>query len=81
VRKVTPLTMSLTSIGIGCIVVLVWAYRSGGFELLIAAFATVLIACGVGSMQVVFNAAGRKKTVPRSTNTQVVVKESEEPKA
>ena len=77
-RKVTPLTMSLTSIGIGCIVVLVWAYRSGGFELLIAAFATVAIACGVGSMQVVFNAVGRKKAAPRSTESQVVVKHDEE---
>lgn len=47
-------------IALGCIGMLIWAWRSGDSVLVITMAVALVLICGVGSLPVIFNTQGRK---------------------
>ena len=59
-------------IALGSIGMLIWAWRSGDFALVITMAVALVLICSVGVMPVVFNAQGRTRKTSKSYSITVV---------
>ncbi len=59
-------------ITLGCLGMLIWAWRSGDSVLVIVMGVALVLICGVGVLPVVFNAKGLPKTNSKADSAIVV---------
>ena len=64
-------------IALGCIAMVIWAWRSGDSVLVITMAVALLLICGVGILPVIFNAHGRTDEITKSPSTTVFKDDNE----
>ncbi len=63
---------AVSVIALGCIIMLIWAWQTGDFVLVITMAVALVLICGVGILPVIFNTKGRTKRAPVETPTITV---------